>query len=133
MKPPKARILTDEEIVILLTDVKAFEEAPPNQKAFIANRLREYPDLVLQVHDISLVLIPLIQARAKQEAKPNVIVTLLHSIVKKISIAFEWIVNFFEDPFRAFYLSIFWVIFFGVLALILKALVVFIFFLFSLL
>jgi len=127
---PQTRILSDEEIVIFLTDVKAFADASSKEKAFIAKRLREYPDLALQVHDISLVLILLIEEKAKSEVKPNVFILLFSDIFKWISYFFSRIVEFFEDPFMAFLTCIFWVCFFGTLALILKAIVMFILWLF---
>ena len=124
---PQARILSDEEIVIFLTDVKAFAEATAREKAFIALRLRENPDLVLQVPDISFVLVRLIEAEAQREAKSQ-----------------SWLTQFWSgfwagcnrQPFIVllglFLLPIIVVIFIGSLILALKGLVAIFLYCFSL-
>ena len=123
---PQTRILLDEEIVIFLIDVKAFAETTAKEKTFIAQRLRECPDLLLRVHDISLVLIPLIEAEAQRQVKSQSWLTQFWN---------GFWAGFNDQPFIVllglFLLPIIVVIFIGSLILALKGLVaIFLYFFF---
>ena len=115
----QAQVLSDETIVILLTDSEAFAKAPLEAKAFIAKRLRDCPDLLLQVHDISLVLIPLIESKVEQEAKkPN-------EFLLRVSYFWNETLEGDRTPLFALFcllcLIILWTILLGVFLLILKS------------
>ena len=116
---PQARILSDEEIVQVLTDPQGFEQASAREKTFIALRLREFPDLLHQVHDVSFVLVMLILKNSEQEAKKS------NQFYLRIRKYWNETLGGEREPlwalFFLFCLIILWAILLGVFVLLLKS------------